>query len=355
VTLHFTPALAQVGPDADVVVTSRARIARNISGFPFTNRASAPVRQEVLRVARLAVERVTPPSAAAEATSLHWLDMQRAPLRDRQLLAERHLVSRGFADGDAPRALALSKDERTSVMVNEEDHLRIQSLAPGAALGDAYDAAFAVEAALGHHVTYSFHPRWGFLTACPTNVGCGIRLSAMLHLPALRLTNEIERVKRAAEELHLAVRGYYGEGSESIGSFYQISNQVTLGASEERLRDEFLGQILPRIVGYEREARAVALANSRTAVEDRVFRAHALLSSARLLTADEATKMLGRVRLGVACELLATPLSTVQRLLLHVQPAHLALIDPRAAEGIEAECEVRATIVRQGLAQAPPV
>ncbi len=351
-SLPFTAAMAQVGPDADVVITSRVRIARNLSGFPFTNRASAAVRQEVLRVARMAVDRANAPETVGDPGALQWMDMLRVPVRDRLLLAERHLVSRAFADGDAPRALALSRDERSSVMVNEEDHLRIQSLAPGSAVADAFATAFEIESALGAHATYSFHPRWGFLTACPTNVGCGIRLSAMLHLPGLKSTGEIERVKRAAEELHLAVRGYYGEGSDSIGDFYQVSNQLTLGASEERLKAEFMGTILPRIIGYEREARAVALAKTRSAVEDRVFRARAILEGARLLSADEATKLLGRVRFGVACELLRIPLSTLHRLLLQVQPAHLSMIDPRAAEGDEAEREVRATTVRDGLAQA---
>ncbi|MSR29071.1 MAG: ATP--guanido phosphotransferase [Phycisphaerales bacterium] len=349
-SVPFTAALSRVGPDSDVVVTSRVRIARNISGFPFTNRASSAIRHEVLRVVRQAIERFAPRDPTESGpTALQWMDLLKTPARERILLKERHLASQAFVEADTPRALALSRDEHSSMMVNEEDHMRIQSLAPGAALSVAFDAAFAIEQALGAHVNYAFHPRWGFLTACPTNVGCGIRLSAMLHLPALSMTGEIARVKRAAEELHLAVRGYYGEGSASIGDFYQFSNQITLGATEEALRDEFLRTILPRIVGYEREARAAALARSRTMVEDRVLRAHAILSSARVLGADEATKLLGRLRFGVACEIIPLPLSTVQRLLLQVQPAHLGLVDPRAGEGEEAEREVRATIVRQAL------
>ncbi len=349
----FTAALSEVGPESDVVVTSRVRIARNIAGYPFTNKASAPIRQEILRVVHNAIERSPLGAETSEQpAALSWMDLQKSAPTDRTLLTERHLISRILADADTPRAVALSRDERSSVMVNEEDHLRIQSLAPGASLGRAFDAAFAIEEALSARLNFAFHPRWGFLTACPTNVGTGIRVSAMLHLPALKLTGEIERVKRAAAELHLAVRGYYGEGSETIGDFYQVSNQITLGSSEETIRDEFHGRILPMLVGYEREAREAALAHSRIAVEDKVYRAQAVLSAARLLGADDATKLLGRLRFGVACNLTKVPLATIQRLLLQVQPAHLCLIDPRAAEGAEAEQEARASLVRQSIVSA---
>ncbi len=349
-SVPFTAALSQIGPESDVIVTSRVRLARNIAGFPFTSRASAVIRQEILRVVQQAIERSPLGAASADApTALAWTDLLKTAPHTRTLLAERHLISRNFADGDAPRAVALSRDEHSSVMVNEEDHLRIQSLAAGGALSDAFDAAFAIEEALSARLNFAFHPRLGFLTACPTNVGTGIRVSTMLHLPALKLSGEIDRVKRAAEDLHLAVRGYYGEGSESIGDFYQVSNQLTLGASEDSVRDDFSRKILPKLIGYERDAREAVLSHSRSSVEDKVFRATAILASARLLSANEATKLLGAARFGVTCALVRVPLSTIQRLLLQVQPAHLGLIDPRASESEEAEKEVRATLVRQAM------
>lgn len=343
-------ALASSAPDSDVVISSRVRIARNISGFPFVSRASNAVRMELLRVTHSAVDRANATLAPTIAGNLlNWIELMEAPTHQRVLLVEKHRVSKPFAEAEGPRALALSKDEGSSVMVNEEDHLRIQAIRAGSNLTDSFDAAFALEGALGNSLDFAFHPRWGYLTACPTNVGCGIRLSAMLHLPALRFTGEIERVKRAAADLRLAVRGYYGEGSESVGDFYQLSNQVTLGATEEALRDDFLLRILPRVVAYEREARAIALERSRTVIEDRVWRAWAVLTHARLLSADDATKLLSRVRLGTVSGLLEVPLPTIQRLLLQVQPAHLLSINPDAAQNEEIERGIRATFIRETL------
>ncbi len=343
----FSAAMSQVGPDSDVVVTSRVRLARNISGFPFISRASNPVRQEIMRVVRRAVDQSC--NGIDHDQGMRWIELQSASSRDRILLSERHLVSRHFANSDGPRALALSSDEHSSIMVNEEDHLRIQFLCAGSRLSDAFKAAFALENALANCTNFSFHPRWGYLTACPTNVGCGIRMSAMLHLPGAQIMKETDRIKRAAKELHLAVRGYYGEGSESIGDFFQFSNQTTLGATEDALLEEFNGIVLPRLIGYEREARTAALARYRSRIEDIVFRSHANLSAARLLTADAATKDLSRMRFGVVMGLLPIELTTIQRLLLQVQPAHLSLIDPRSLDSEEADREVRATYVRQEL------
>ncbi len=347
----FSAALSQIGPDSDVVVTSRVRLARNIAGLPFISRASHAVRLEVMRIVRRAVDLST--AAGAKCGGLQWIELQNAPSRDRILLAERHLVSRHFAHSDGPRALALSQDEHASVMVNEEDHLRIQCLCAGSGLRGAFDAAFELEGALAESTSFSFHSRWGYLTACPTNVGSGIRLSSMLHLPGVVIMKEADRIKRAATDLQLAVRGYYGEGSEAIGDFYQFSNQTTLGASEESLLENFHQVILPKIVGYEREARAAARDRHRARLEDFVLRSNALLNAARLLTADEATKHLSRIRLGSVLGIVKIDLATIQRLLLQVQPAHLSVVDPRATEGDEIEREVRAEHVRAALAHPP--
>ncbi len=347
-TPPFSAALSQIGPDSDVVVTSRVRLARNIAGLPFVGRASNAVRLEVMRIVRRAVDHSA--IARANREGLRWIELQTAPSRDRILLAERHLVSRHFAHSEGPRALALSHDEHASVMVNEEDHLRIQCLCAGSGLHEAFTAAFELESALADSTRFSFHPRWGYLTACPTNVGCGIRLSSMLHLPGVVIMKEADRIKRAAADLHLAVRGYYGEGSEAIGDFYQFSNQTTLGATEEQLLEEFHHVILPQIIGYEREARAAAMDRHRARLEDFVLRSNALLNAARLLTADEATKHLSRIRLGSVLGIVRVELATIQRLLLQVQPAHLTVVDPRATEGDEIEREVRASHVRAALA-----
>ncbi len=331
------------GPDADVVVSSRVRLARNIVGFPFVSRASGPQRHEVVRV----VQQARWPEPFDR--SLVWVNLQQATSLDRHLLVERHLISKQFADGDQPRAVAISPDESLSIMVNEEDHLRIQVLQAGMRLADCFRQVSELEDALERSVDFSFAPRWGYLTACPTNVGCGIRMSVMLHLPGLKLTNEIEKVRRAAKDLHLAVRGFYGEGSDAIGDFYQVSNQVTLGRSEEDLYEVFAAGIVPQLIDYERAARGTVVHRSPAVVDDRVHRAVGVLRAARLLSTDEAMKLLSRVRLGVCLgRVNDIDLATVNRLFLQVQPAHLRVVTQTEEADPELK-ETRATVVRRAL------
>lgn len=331
------------GPDADVVVSSRIRLARNIAGFPFVGRASDAQRREVVEVVRRAA------LPADSAPGLEWIAMAQTPAHRRQLLVERHLISKNFAATDIPRAIGLCDRHSLAVMVNEEDHLRIQAVLPGLDLSSAMQLACRFDEALGAVVDYAFSPRWGHLTACPTNVGCGIRLSVMVHLPSLKLTGELERVKRASKDLNLAVRGFYGEGTETIGSFFQISNQVTLGVSEDDLLEEFSQRIVPQIVAYEREARAMLLDRSRLVAEDRVHRAAATLLAARLLTADESLKLLSSIRLGVAAGLVSgLPLEQLSSLMVQTQPAHLTAAEP-AAQDEQASKAIRASFLRQAL------
>lgn len=334
------------GPDAphrDVVMSSRVRIARNIVGFPFVNRSTESQSQELLGVARPVLLN----SGLAE--SIIWVDLCQSTLRDRRLLFERHLISKHLAECDHRRAVAISGDESLSVMVNEEDHLRMQIIAPGFQLAQVHGRLNRVDDAIESRLDYAFSPRWGYLTACPTNVGTGIRFSVMMHLPALKISNEIERVRRAAKDLHLAVRGYYGEGSESAGDFYQISNQVTLGRSEEDLLAEFQLRIVPQIIDYEHEARQLLLLRQRAMLDDRVHRAFGALKGARLLGAEEAMKLLSRVRLGILMERLkGVSLDVVNELFLLVQPAHLKL-QAKAELNPDEMRETRAELVRRRL------
>ncbi len=335
--------LGQAGADADVVVSSRIRLARNLAGFPFVARASEVQRREVIELVRRAG------GGGAESSAVEWTPMAQLSAHRRQLLVERHLVSRNFATTEIASAVGLSPDETLSVMVNEEDHLRIQSLTPGFDLRGAMTIASGFDEALGRRVDYAFSPRWGHLTACPTNVGCGIRLSAMVHVPSLKLTGELERVKRAAKDLNLAVRGFYGEGTEAIGSFFQISNQVTLGVSEEDLLEEFADRVVPQIVTYEREARTMLMERSRLVVEDKVWRAAATLRAARLLTADESLKLLSSLRLGVAAGIVGgLPFDRLSALLVQTQPAHLMASEPAAKDEQTAKA-IRAGFLRQAL------
>ncbi|MFO0784174.1 MAG: protein arginine kinase [Phycisphaerales bacterium] len=326
-------------PDSDVVMSCRVRLARNLAAFPFVNRASHQQRREVVETVRAA------PVNASVSGGAGWIDIPQLDASARQLLVERHLVSRQFAEGDSPRALAVTPCETLSIMVNEEDHLRIQAMRQGSALKEAFQTAMAVDDALSASLDFAFCPTLGYLTACPTNVGCGIRLSVMVHLRALRQTNEIERVKRAAKDLHLAVRGFYGEGSDAIGDWFQISNQRTLGVRETDLLEDFVGRIVPTVVAYEREARRAMLERSRRVVEDRVFRGVAALRAARMLGLDETMKLLSSVRLGVCVGLVqGVELETLNRLTIAIQPAHLRVNFPGIqTEDDEREARARAT------------
>ena len=326
-------------------MSCRVRLARNIAGFPFVNHASESQCGELLRTARQVL-------LALPEKGMMWVDLQASTARDRRLLVERHLISKNMDESSAPggcRAVAISQDETFAVMVNEEDHLRMQVLSPGLELESALQSINDLDDAIETKLDYAFSPRWGYLTACPTNVGTGIRFSVMLHLPALKITNEIERVRRAARDLHLAVRGYYGEGSDSAGDFYQISNQVTLGKTEEELLEDFQDNIIPQIIDYEHQARRVLAQRNEALLDDRTHRALAVLRSARLLGLEEAMKLLSRVRLGVLMQRLdGVQLATINQLFLQVQPAHLQTCASGETNPDELR-EARAALVRNAL------
>ncbi len=368
------------GADADVVISSRVRLARNLKGFPFVRRAPRQVRERILAIARerlLGADLTAASGGSARSERMMWVDVHNCNPLDRTLLVERHLISKEHAkqslptkgNEDAapvpgsplagePRGVAISvPDERLSVMVNEEDHLRIQVLRSGLDLagdGGAFDQINAVDDRLeglpgAPGLEYAYSPRFGYLTACPTNVGTGIRVSVMLHLPALKLTGEMEKVKRATRDLSLAVRGYYGEGSEAIGDFYQISNQTTLGKPERVILQQFERDIIPQVIAYERAARRMLLEKRRRILEDQVMRALGTLRYARLLTPEEALSLLSQVRLGVIMGLIPDLAeSTVNQLILLTQPAHLQRVIGREMDQNQRR-EARADLVRQQL------
>jgi len=335
---------AAAHPDIDVVLSCRARLARNLSGFPFVNRADGAQRAEILTLAKRAI------LDARLDESMLWIELNQASPRDRKLLVERHLISKQLAEGDSPRGVAVSADETLSIMVNEEDHLRIQSLMPGRQVTTVFERVRAVDTALEQRLDFAFAERFGFLTACPTNVGTGLRLGVMVHLPALKLTGEIDRVQRATKDLNLAVRGFFGEGSEAAGDFYQVSNQVTLGFVEESLLAEFEQNIVPRLIDYERAARQVLVERRAALLDDRVFRALGVLRGARLIDEDEAIKLLSRVRLGVAMgRVRDVSIAAVDSLIPQVQVAHL---QRQTGSTLEADAlkAARADLIRRCLA-----
>lgn len=322
--------LRGLGNAADVVLSSRVRMARNLAGFPFMTTATRVDRAQVLDLCkrRLLALPVTNDSRVL------WVDLHTASHDERDLLVERQLMSRNHARGklsngaggpDEPRGVAVVlPHERVSVMVNEEDHLRMQSIHSGLALEECLADVDWVDDELERGLDFAFHPRFGYLTACPTNVGTGLRLSVMLHLPGLKMTGELEKASRAAHDMGLAVRGFYGEGSEAAGEFYQVSNQTTLGKSDALLLKELAGEIIPRLVGYERHARRKLLGDRRESTHDAVARALGTLRHARVMRAAEAMELLGMVRLGVVGGLITeATIEQVHALLLAVQPVHL--------------------------------
>lgn len=336
------------GASSDVVMSSRVRLARNLAGWRFGHKAGHGDRQKVLEVCRdriaaaglSGVGASTSPAPATPPTppQVMWIDLRESPPIERQLLVERHLISKQHSKGKPlpdlkagdvettdPRGVAIAlPDERLSIMINEEDHLRIQAVRGGLALDQAWSDADRADDLLESQLDFAYSPRFGYLTCCPTNVGTGVRMSLMLHLPGLKLTGDIEKVKRAASDMNLAVRGFYGEGSEAAGDFYQISNQTTLGKSEQAILNDLAGEIIPKIVEYERMARRNLLSKRGAALEDQVYRALGLLTHARLLTAEESMQMLSHVRLGVVMGLVSdVDLASVNALMLLTQPAHL--------------------------------
>jgi len=354
---------------SDVVVSSRIRLARNLTGFPFPKRASRAQRQAVMDTVRLRLDRIARIGCGDEPfRRLFWIDVHQATQADRMLMVERHAISKEHARGDEPRAVALSlPDEQVSLMVNEEDQLRLQVLRPGLQLAAAFRQADLLDSHLNGVVprtddpanpsldpsedwlNYAFSPRFGFLTACPTNVGTGMRVSVMLHLPALRLTGEIEKVRRATKDMSMAVRGYYGEGSDAAGDFYQISNQTTLGKPERVILHEFEREIIPFVIDYERKARAFLIAKRRRATEDTVFRALGALRYARRLTTEEALPMLSHVRLGVLAGIVPdVAVSTINQLVLLTQPQHLQRLLGQEMDQ-ETRREARSDLVREWL------
>ena len=310
--------LSGTGADADIVISSRVRLARNVRGHRFLVQAGAEERGELEQELRTVLGRVE------FGEEMVYLPLAAAPPLDAEVLVERHLISRELARADGPRAVCYSAGESTSIMVCEEDHLRLQVLRSGFQLEAAWAAADRLDDLVAKHAEYAFSSRYGYLTCCPTNVGTGLRASVMLHLPALVYTKHIEKVFQAGGKMSLAVRGLYGEGTQAEGDFYQISNQICLGVSESDALER-LGRIVPQFVEYERKVRDQLVKSDRAALEDKVWRAYATLRAARTITSTETLEMLSAIRLGVNLTLLPKSLTieTVNELFVSSQPAHL--------------------------------
>lgn len=331
----------QSGPDGDVVLSTRIRLARNFSDIPFVGRMTDAQKAQVEERVRDAVLN----GNSTLAGSFHYIDMEHCPHVQAVSLAERHLISPEFSQGAAGTALLLLEDESVSIMVNEEDHLRIQVMRPGLDLNEAYDMADKIDTLLDEKLNFAFHDRLGYLTQCPTNLGTGMRASVMLHLPALQELGSMNQLSNTVAKLGLTIRGTYGEGSDAKGAVYQLSNQVTLGISEQAAIEN-LRSIAQQVIAQERNARKQLCADVR--VQDRIWRSYGILATARTLTVKEFTGLVSNVRLGAATGILDIPMDVISRLLIDAMPGTMISHSEQDLDAAKADLE-RARLVREAL------
>ena len=305
------------GPHVRIVMSSRVRLARNLKGFPFPGWAKKVDRVKALELVRPAVE------SLAQMDGAFSESMDNLTAMDKQILVERHLVSREHAAKNVGSGLVLNKEETLCVMINEEDHLRMQALRPGLQLRSAWLAIDQVDTALEKRLDYAFSTQLGYLTACPTNLGTGIRVSAMLHLPALVLSEQINQIIQAVNKLGLAVRGLYGEGTEAFGNVFQVSNQMTLGEAETDIVER-LNKVLTQLIEHEENARASLLEKKPKMVFNHIGRAYGTLANAHSITSKETMNLLSLMRLGIDLGMFpGAERALVDELFIVTQPAHL--------------------------------
>jgi len=306
-------------PEADVAISSRIRLARNLEAYPFSLRLTWEQGAQILEKVRDAVFNDT----NTEAKDLLFMQIHELNPVDRQVLVEKHLISPEFAEGDRQRAAIISKDERISIMVNEEDHLRLQCIFSGMQITEAWKLCSKLDTQLEEKLDFAFDKLNGYLTCCPTNTGTGIRASVMLHLPILSMTGYIKGILETCSKLGVVVRGIYGENSEASGNMFQISNQVTLGQTEEEIIAG-ISNITSQIAEQERILRAELYKQNPIRFEDRIFRSLGLLSNARIISTEESLKLLSDVRLGIIMGLMkGMELEDLNLMLLMIQPAYL--------------------------------
>jgi len=330
------------GPSSHIVMSTRLRLARNLARVPFPNRANKRQLDDVIQQVQKAASQI---SYFKEAT---FFRMNELDVIDKEFLVERHLMSHEHASQAEGKGLLVSSEEILSVMVNEEDHLRVQVLNSGLNLFEGWKIISAIDDALTDKLDFAFSLDWGYLTACPTNTGTAIRGSVMLHLPALVMTKQINKVLTAISKLNFASRGFYGEGTEAIGNFYQISNQVSLGYSEEDILENING-LIRQIIEQEEQARQALIVQNRPLLEDKIFRSFGLLKTSRIISSQETVELLSMVRLGVDLGIIKdVELPVLNQLLITIQPAHLQKIEGKRLSASARDIK-RASLIRQKL------
>ena len=327
-----------VGEQSDIVVSTRVRLARNIADYPFPAKLNTKSRTELNNLIKEAVEKDNP-------FNLRFIEMKTLARFEAASMAERHIISPEFASDADGRALMLSPEEDISIMLNEEDHIRVQVMKSGFALDEAYEIADRIDDSLNEKFDFAFDSRIGYITQCPTNLGTGMRASVMLHLPALTMSGQIHRLINTVSKLGLTFRGAFGEGTSATGDMYQLSNQITLGISEEYAIKN-LKAITLQLCAQERAAREELLQDADT--EDRIFRAYGILKWARLLSTKELMENLSLVRFGSVAGKINVPIETVNELMISMQPATINVMAGKRLEERERDM-IRAKTVREKL------
>lgn len=334
--------LRATGPNADIVMSSRIRFARNLSKYSFSHWAGKKEQEEILQVVKEAIVE------SKKIKNSLCLDIGKLEPMDRQFLVERHLMSREHTLDADYKGLCIGDREVVSVMINEEDHLRIQVMKSGFDLRDAWLIINDIDDELGDILSYAYSLDCGYLTACPTNTGTGMRASVMLHLPALVMTKQIGKILQAITKLSLTARGLYGEGTEASGNFFQISNQVSLGQREEDIIDN-ISRIIKQIIDHEQSAREALFSQNRAALEDRIWRAYGTLKNAHIITSNETIELLSLIRLGTDLKLIkGLDIALINELFIIIQPAHLQKLEKKKLNPDQRDIK-RAEIIRERL------
>ncbi|CDO05219.1 ATP:guanido phosphotransferase [Oceanobacillus picturae] len=340
----ISPWMREEGPDSDIVLSSRIRLARNFANVSYPIIADKDKLEEIRDFFRDNYEN----QSFEEYKDFAFVAIGDLSPVEKRVLVEKHLISPHLAENAEIAAALISENEQVSLMVNEEDHIRIQLYLPGFQLENALQKAFTFDDFLEEKVNYAFDETRGYLTSCPTNVGTGMRASVMMHLPALAMTKQINRMIPAINQLGLVVRGIYGEGSEAIGSIFQISNQITLGKTEEDIVED-LQSVVKQLIDHERKARSRIMEQSRTSLEDRIFRSYGVLEYSRVIESKEAAVCLSNVRLGIDLGFIENVSRNIlNELMILTQPGFLQQYAKRTLTANERDV-LRASLIRERL------
>lgn len=330
------------GPQNDIILSSRMRLARNIADIPFPAGLDDERAKSVIDLVKDSLEK------AESKLMVKDYIMKELPPIERQYLVERHFISPGLSKNSASGAAFISSDGMVSIMINEEDHIRIQTILPGLQIKRSWEMASNIDDILEQSLEYAYNENWGYLTSCPTNVGTGMRASVMVHLPALNITGNMSKILQTVAHIGLTIRGLYGEGTEIIGNIFQISNQITLGRAEEEIVEN-LTAVTGQIIEKEKEARRILFNNSRMQTEDRIWRSWGIMNNARVMNSHECMKLLSDIRLGVDAGIIENiPVQLLNEIMIETQTASIQKQSGKELSASERDI-IRAEMVREKL------